>query len=84
MKKEDYIVKKRLFARYLYIDENTRIRYGFKLKYLGKSYTLERKTKRWITKAWTYNLSNDDLENLLGYLLWYENRHNKKSKEILF
>jgi hypothetical protein len=77
-------VKKGFFGvKYYYLDDVTRIRYGLSFKNLGIAYTLERKGKYfWNEVAWTYPEThrNGDLEEVIGYLQWYE-IHRKTTKE---
>lgn len=61
-------------VKYLYLDNNTRVRYGFTLKHLGITYTLQRKGVFWNEVAWTYPSSHigNKLETIVEYLKWYE------------
>lgn len=54
-----------------------RIKFGFHLRYLGKSFVLQKKVKflffnYWKTISWTYPVDgNNELnENIKGYLVW--------------
>jgi len=77
-------VKKGLFGtKYMYLDENTRVRYGFKFIHLGVVYTLQRKSFLvWIEKAWTYPSTHTgrDIESIIDYLKWYEGGNDGKCK----
>lgn len=74
-------VKRSFFGvKYLYIDEKTRVRYGFNIKYLGTTYTFQRKSFFWNDVAWSYASSHigKSLKEILDYLKWHEK--NKKYK----
>jgi hypothetical protein len=64
--------------KYLTLDENTRVRFGYSFSELGKTYKLQRKNYFWKSVAWTYDIwHNDKLSDTIIYLFWYEERHKK-------
>jgi hypothetical protein len=68
------------FFKYHYLDENTRISFGYHFSDLGKSYHLQRKGRYfWKKVAWTYIIPwwEPNLDGLIGYLKWYENKHKE-------
>ena len=78
-------------AKYLFLDENTRVRFGYSFGELGKKYKLQRKGICWKSVAWTYPTRrnvhafmeiNKNLNEIVGYLFWYEERH--KQPKCLF
>jgi hypothetical protein len=74
------IVKKGyLGIKYLYIDEKTRVRYGFSLFHVGIVYKLQRKSFWWYDVAWTYPSTHigQNLEEIISYLKWYEKDKTK-------
>jgi len=73
------IVKKGWFGvRYLYLNDNTRIRYGYSIQELGISYALQRYNGLfWQRRACTFNSTNMTLDELITYLFWYEDEENK-------
>lgn len=80
------VVKNGFFGvKYLYLDTETRVRYGFSFTHLGKTYTLQRKGIFWDEVAWTYPQSHrgDDLTSIISYLKWYEDT-NKHVTKCLF
>lgn len=72
-------------AKYLYLDPNTRLRYGFTFAYFGTTYTLQRKGICWNEVAWTYSSTQygQKLECIIEYLKWYEEKNQSKT-ECLF
>lgn len=68
------IVKGLFGIKYMYLDNKTRVRYGYNFSSLGISYTLERKKLFWRETAWTYAKTHerDDMQEILEYLKWYE------------
>ena len=68
-------VKRGLFGtKYSYLDEKTRVRYGYTFIHLGITYTLQRKGVFWNNVAWTYPILHigQSLDEIVGYLKWYE------------
>ncbi len=65
-------------AKYLFLDENTRVRFGFSFAELGKTYKLQRKGICWKSVAWTYPETHSrNLNEIVEYLFWYEERHKQ-------
>ena len=75
-----------LGAKYLYLDEKTRVRYGFSFAHLGTTYTLQRKGIFWNEVAWTYPSTHigEKLERIIEYLKWYEEDKKQPKTEYLF
>jgi hypothetical protein len=78
----NYTVKCNKFGtRYYYFeDNNVRIRLGFSLRHLGKTYYLQRKNKHfWRTVAWTYYFTHEGnkFAYIVEYLFWFEKQKNK-------
>lgn len=75
-------VEKTFFGyRRYYIDESSRIEYGWHLADSGKSYQLQRFNGwRWRTVAWTYGhtMQPYTLERVKEYLFWYESEEKKE------
>lgn len=73
-------------VKYLYLDENTRLRYGFTFAYLGITYTLQRKGISWNEVAWTYPSTHigKKIEHIIEYLKWDEKRLKYVKNECLF
>ena len=62
-------------VKYLYLDENTRVRYGCSFVYFGVTYQLQRHGFFWRSVAWTYPEThgfNAELFTIIKYLFWYE------------
>jgi hypothetical protein len=71
-------IRKKLWLVYqdVYLDENTRISYGWHFLELGNSYHLQRKINgKWRKVAWTY--FGGTVESIYGYLLQREKKHQK-------
>lgn len=87
---EKPVVKRTFFGvKYLYLDDKTRVRYGFAIIRLGKTYALQRKGRKgifWNEVAWTYASTHigDTLEKVIRYLKWYEKDKKKPKTECLF
>jgi len=80
-------VKRSFFGvKYLYIDEKTRVRYGFNIKYLGTTYTFQRKSFFWNDVAWSYASSHigKSLKEILDYLKWHEKDKKKYKIKCVF
>lgn len=79
-------MKKLLGYRWHYIDDNTRIEYGFHFGELDKTYRLQRKIKnKWkYTGAFTYPSTHvgSSLDVIINFLIFKESLHKKP--EILF
>ena len=73
-------------AKYLYLDPNTRIRFGFTFAHLGTTYTLQRKGIFWNKVAWTYSSTHigQKIERIIEYLKWYEEENKQPKTECLF
>lgn len=81
------VVRRSFFgAKYIYLDEKTRVRYGFTFAHSGKTYTLQRKSIFWNEVAWTYPSTHigQQLSDIIQYLKWYEQDKNKPKTECLF
>lgn len=81
------VVRRSFFgAKYLYLDNKTRVRYGFTLAHLGTTYTLQRKGIFWNEVAWTYPSTHigKKLEAIVEYLKWYEKDIKQQKTECLF
>ena len=85
---EDYtqrIVKKGLFGvRYLYLNDNTRIRYGYSIQEMGIAYVLQRKRFFWQRVSWSYNSFDGSLDQVIRYLFWKEEEDDKRKPKPLF
>lgn len=81
-------VVKRSFlgAKYLYLDDDTRVRYGFSLAHLGITYTLQRKGIFWNEVAWTYPSTHvgKEIDGIIEYLKWLEEHKKKPKNKCLF
>lgn len=77
-------MKKLLGYRWYYIDDNTRIEYGFHFAEYAKSYRLQRKggCGWYYTGAWSYPSihQNDPIERVIEYLYWKEEQLKAKNK----
>lgn len=73
-------------SKYFYLDEKTRVRYGFSFAYLGKTYTLQRKNIFWYNVAWTYPSTHvgEGLDTIIEYLKWYEEDEKHPKTDCLF
>lgn len=71
--------RKSFGINYLYIDNDTRIRYGGSFDHLGKVYKLQRKKIFWISYAWTYasTQTGRSIVEIINYLFWYEGDKHK-------
>ncbi len=73
---KDMFVRGFTLAKYLYLDETTRIRLGLSISKLGTVYQLQRKKRRysWSEVAWSYPVVFDrrTLNEIVDYLFWYE------------
>ena len=81
------VVRRSLFgAKYLYLDDKTRVRYGFTLWYLGTTYTLQRKGIFWNQVAWTYPSTHigEKIGGIVSYLKWCEEDKKQPKTECLF
>jgi hypothetical protein len=83
---EDYTqrkVKKGLFGyKYLYLNDKTRIRYGYSIQELGIAYVLQRKNVLWKRRAWAYGVYANTLDELISYLFWSEEREHPKKTSL--
>lgn len=61
-------------VKYLYLNDKTRVRYGFSLRHFGVTYTLQRKNIFWNEVSWTYPLPmfGNRIELIIKYLKWDE------------
>jgi hypothetical protein len=77
------LVRRSLFGyKHFFLDKKTRIEYGFHLSDLGISYKLQRKGLFfWSSVAWTYPSThkNENLQSVINYLLWYEEKYSTKN-----
>jgi hypothetical protein len=73
-------------VKYLYLDEKTRVRYGFTFTRLIKTYTLQRKGIFWNNVAWTLPSTHigGKLEDIIEYLKWYEKDNKQPKSDCLF
>lgn len=74
-------------SKYLFLNDKTRIRYGYCFKHFGKAYTKEiKKGFFWKEIAWTYAEThiNSTLEDVIMYLDWYERYTKPKKSSPLF
>lgn len=80
------VIRRSFFgAKYLYLDDNTRVRYGFVLAHVGTAYTLQRKKGRfWKEVAWAYPSAyvNLGIDSLIEYLKWYEEYEKRLKKRL--
>lgn len=65
--------------KYIILDNETRIRHGFSLQYFGITYILQRRNiSSWKNRAWTYESTHkrngNDLEYIIKYLKWFEEK----------
>ena len=76
------VIKRFLFGyKYLIIDNETKIEYGFHLSELGKSYNLKKWSgSKWVKVAWTYHSTHDTKEGVISYLLSISRNVNYKDK----
>lgn len=74
-----------LGEKYLFLDEKTRVRYGFSFSKLGTTYMLQRKGICWFSVAWTYTSTHgDNLKEIIKYLFWYEEDKKQPKNACLF
>lgn len=82
------VVKRSFFgSKYLYLDDNTRVRYGYSLAHVGTTYTLQRKKGIfWKEVAWTYPSTyvNSGIDEVIEYLEWYEEYKKRLKPKCLF
>lgn len=81
------LVRRSFFGvKYLYLNEKTRVRYGFTFAHLGTTYTLQRKGIFWNEVAWTYPSTHigQQLNDIIEYLKWYEQDKEQDKTECLF
>jgi len=74
------VIKQGWFGvKFMYLDANTRVRYGFNLSKVGITYTLQRKQIFWKEVAWTYPSTHpsQNLSEIIEYLKWYEEEEHK-------
>jgi len=68
-------------VKYHYLNNKTRLRYGFTFRLYGKACTLQRKKLFWKEVAWTYlGFNSIDLKTIIEYLMWKEKEINKKQR----
>jgi hypothetical protein len=80
------IVEKGWFGvRYLYLNDNTRIRYGYSIQALGVCYTLQRyRGFYWQRVSWAYGTIIETLDQLIAYLFYEEDEYEKNKPKSLF
>lgn len=81
------IVRRGFFgAKYLYLDDDTRVRYGFTLAHLGITYTLQRKGTSWKEVAWTYPSAHvgEKIDSIIEFLKWHEEYKKQPKRKCLF
>jgi hypothetical protein len=76
------VIKRLLFGfKYLKIDEETKLEYGFHFETLGKSYFLKKWSgSKWVKVSWTYHSTHDSKEAVLSYLISMGNMVSYKDK----
>jgi hypothetical protein len=77
-------VEEGLFGyRYLYLNDNTRIRYGYSFRELGASYVLQRYNGLWWKRrAWAYGVAINTLDEMISYLFYSEEKEYPKKTSL--